>query len=172
MSSITTSRAAKRLGLVLLVAGLVAMAACLAVRSSAEAQNPAGRTLTFSELDKGATFTHIRNTKTRSQSANLQGDVLAFTSPLVDAAGTRIGKLHAGCTTTVGARNFTKSTVTCHGVVALRDGTLTFQGNVSPGVATTTGAITGGTGVYANARGVVVPKDTKAGANDTITLVD
>jgi hypothetical protein len=32
--------------------------------------------------------------------------------------------------------------------------------------------VTGGTGAYANARGVVVSKDTDAGADDTVTLVD
>jgi hypothetical protein len=65
-----------------------------------------------------------------------------------------------------------KSTATCHGVVALRDGTLTIQFNLSPADRTTTGTVTGGTGAYANARGVVVSKGTKTGADDTIMLVD
>jgi allene oxide cyclase len=166
MSSITARR-----GLVLLAAGLLVAAACLAIRSTANAQAPAGRTLTFSELDKGSTFTHIRNTKTKSRSANSQGDVLALANRLVDADGTPIGKLHLACTTTVGARDFTKSIVTCHGVLALRDGTLTLQCTLEPG-ADTTGAITGGTGAYANARGVVVSRLTKTGADDTVTLVE
>jgi hypothetical protein len=34
-----------------------------------------------------------------------------------------------------------------------------------------TGAITGGTGAYANARGVFVAKDKRTGTQDTITLV-
>ena len=42
--------------------------------------------------------------------------------------------------------------------------------NTSPGRATTTGAITGGTGAYANARGVVVSKAADGGSLDTITL--
>jgi hypothetical protein len=172
MSRLIARTTLERLALVLLAAGLVAAIASLAVRSSASAQNPTGRTLTFSELDRGATFIHIRNTKTKSRSANSQGDVLAFSSPLVDAAGARIGKVQWACTTTIGARDFTKSTATCHGVAALRDGTLTFQFNLSPSAATTTGAVTGGTGAYANARGVVVSKDTDAGADDTVTLVD
>jgi hypothetical protein len=92
--------------------------------------------------------------------------------PLVDAAGTRIGRVQWACTTTVGARDFRKSTATCHGVAALRDGTLTFQFSLSPTASTTTAAVTGGTGAYANARGVVFSKGTKAGADDTVTLVE
>jgi hypothetical protein len=58
------------------------------------------------------------------------------------------------------------------GVAALRDGTLTFQFSLIPTASTTTAAVTGGTGAYANARGVVVSKGTKAGADDTVTLVE
>jgi hypothetical protein len=172
MSNIPARSTPRHLALVLLVTGLVGATACLVVRSTATAQDPAGRTLTFSERDKDAKFTHIRNTKTKSRSANLQGDVLAYASPLLDAAGTRIGKLQWACTTTVGARDFMKSTATCHGVAALRDGTLTFQFNLSPADNTTSGAVTGGTGAYANARGVIVSKGTNAGADDTVTLVE
>ena len=70
------------------------------------ASAPTGRTLTLTELDKGSTFVHIRNTKTTSQRANSQGDVLAFTYPLAAASGRVVGKLHFDCVTTVGARNF------------------------------------------------------------------
>ena len=61
---------------ILVVAGLA-----VALWSSASAQEPGTRTLTFNELEKGSTFTHIRNTKTRSEQANMQGDVIAFTNP-------------------------------------------------------------------------------------------
>src|SRR5688500_16906634 len=96
---------------VLAVAGL----AVVALWSSASAQDPGSRTLTFKELEKGSTFTHIRNTKTRSEQANIQGDVIAFSNPLADAAGKRIGMLRASCVTTTGSRNFMKSTLTCLG---------------------------------------------------------
>jgi hypothetical protein len=39
-----------------------------------------------------------------------------------------------------------------------------------PGAASTTGAITGGTGVYANARGTFVSRHTNTGSDDTISL--
>jgi hypothetical protein len=46
----------------------------------------------------------------------------------------------------------------------------TVQGNNRPGVATTTGAVTGGTGSYANARGVFVANDVSGDL--TVTLAD
>ena len=52
--------------------------------------------------------------------------------------------------------------------MTLPGGTLTFQTITSPGTPTTNGAITGGTGAYANARGTFVRPEGKA---DTITLV-
>ena len=159
-----------RRGAIVLVALLAAIAAVAVVHSSASAQAP-GRTLTFKELEKGSTFIHIRNTRTKSRQANSMGDVIAFTNPLADASGSRIGKLYAHCTTTVGNRNFMKSTISCAIVLVLRDGTLTGQANVRPSVAVTTGTVTGGTGVYAGARGVVVSKATDSGSDDTVTLV-
>ena len=151
---------------ILAVAGLAA----LALWSSASAQDPGTRTLTFNEREKGSTFTHIRNTKTRSEQANMQGDVIAFTNPLADAAGKRVGMLRVSCVTTTGSRDFMKSTLTCLGVITLRDGTLTIQLDTRPRAAKTTGTVTGGTGAYANARGVIVNTTTRTGATDTVTL--
>jgi hypothetical protein len=145
-------------------------AAALGLRSSASAQAPAGRTLTFKELEKGATFTHIRNTKGASRRSNHQGDLLVIVNPLANASGHVVGRVNAACTTTTGARNFLRSTATCTGVVVLPGGTLTLQALISPGIATTTGAITGGTGAYTNARGVLVSEEGRGGSKDTITL--
>jgi len=153
-----------------LLAMLALTAAVAGLRSSASAQAPPGRTLTFTELERGSTFTHIRNTKGAQRQSNLQGDVLAFTNPLADASGARVGKLSVSCITTTGARNFLKSTMTCTGVIALRDGMLALAGNTSPGSPTTVVAVTGGTGAYANARGVFESTEGQGGAQDTITL--
>jgi hypothetical protein len=155
---------------VLAVPALVAVA--LALGSGASAQDPGARTLTIRELDKGSIFTHIRNTKRKSSHANAQGDLLAFTIPLADESGDRVGKLSFSCATTTGAPNPEKSTVTCVGVAALRDGSLMVQTNINLGRSKTVGAVTGGTGAYANARGVVVSQGTKSGAVDTFTLAD
>jgi hypothetical protein len=161
-------RSTWRLVPILALAAIVVSALLLGPGASAQSSGP--RTLTLKELEEGATFTHIRNTKSAPNRSNAQGDVLAFTNPLADSSGRVVGKLHVGCLTTTGARDFMKSVLTCTGVLALRDGTLTMVANTSPGRATTTGAITGGTGAYANARGVVVSKAADGGSLDTITL--
>ena len=162
---------ARRYVAALLAATTAAVAtAVVAVLSSASAQAPASRILTFHELDKGSTFVHVRNTRTQSQRSNLLGDLLAFTNPVTDSAGARVGRLHAQCVTTIGARDFRKSTFTCNAALHLRDGDLTGQFVVAANSESTTGAITGGTGAYAGARGVIVSKQTDSGSDDTITL--
>jgi Dirigent-like protein len=150
--------------------GLPAVAAAAILGSGAVAQGPSSGILTLTELDRGSTFTHIRNTKTTLPRSNALGDLIVFTNPLADASGQVVGRLHVDCVTTTGARDFRKSVLTCGGVMVLRDGTLTLQTTVSPSTPTTTGAITGGTGAYANARGVVVSKESGRNSVDTITL--
>jgi hypothetical protein len=151
-----------------LALAVLAVAAALAVTDASGQAAP--RTFTLTELERGATFTHVRNTKGAPRTSNLQGDLLAFTNPLADAAGARVGKLSATCTTTTGARSFTKSTITCFGVLALKDGSLMVQTN-SRIDAASTGAIVGGTGAYAGARGQFASVPGRAGSVDTITLV-
>lgn len=146
------------------------LVSALALGSGAMAQGSGPRTLSLKELEQGSTFTHIRNTRSTSDRSNMQGDVITFTNPLAESSGRLVGKLHVGCLTTTGARDFMKSVMTCTGVIVLRDGTLTMVANTSPGLPTTTGAITGGTGAYANATGVVVSKASDGGSLDTITL--
>ena len=152
------------------ILALGALAAAFLLGPGASAQSPAGRTITLTELEKGSTFKHVRNTKTKSSRANSLGDVIVFTNPLADASGKVVGKLHANCATTVGARNFLKSSMTCSGVLVLRDGTLSFQAAFKVSASTVTGAVTGGTGAYANARGTFVSKDDRGNSQDTITL--
>jgi hypothetical protein len=135
------------------------------------AQTPAARTLTFHELDKGATFVHVRNTPTKARQSNLLGDSIVFTNPVTDAAGARAGRMHASCVTTVGASDFRKSQFTCIAVLHLRDGDLFGQFLAEASAASTAGAITGGTGAYANARGTIVSTPGEGGSVDTITLV-
>lgn len=163
-------RSTRTAAIVAVLLGLLATS--LVLRSSASAQDAGPRTLTFTELERGATFTHIRNTKGAKRQSNLQGDVIAFTNRLADSSGKRIGKMSVSCTTTTGARNFLKSTLTCFGVVALADGTLTLQANTTPNSRTATAAVTGGTGAYANARGVYVSTGSRSGSQATITLAD
>jgi hypothetical protein len=155
-----------------LVVLLGLLAALLVLRSSASAQDPGPRTLTLRETERGATFSHIRSTKGASRRSHLAGDVIVFTNPVLDAAGKRIGKTSVSCTTTTGSRNFMKSALTCHGITELPDGSLMMQAIVAPNAPTTTGAVTGGTGAYANARGVFTSTASESGAQTEITLVD
>ena len=155
---------------ILAAIALAALAAVALVGPGASAQDPAGRTITFTELEKGSTFKHVRSTKPKSAQSNLLGDSIVFTNRIVDPSGKVIGKNHAVCATTVGARSFPKSVITCQGSVVLGDGTMTWQGAFKVGGSTSTSAITGGTGAYANARGVVVSKQDRDGTHDTITL--
>jgi hypothetical protein len=153
------------------ILALGALAAAVLLGPGASAQSPAGRTVTLTELAKGSTFKHVRNTRTKSQRANSLGDVIVFTNPLADASGKVVGRLHASCATTVGARNFLKSVITCDGAAVLRDGTLHWQASFKVGASAVKGAITGGTSAYANARGgFVSAKDERGGSQDTFTL--
>lgn len=168
----STSRAA-RAALTAALAAAVALAVLALGRDTpASAQDPGARVLKLTELERGSTFKHVRNTRSRSQRANLLGDLIVFTNPLADAAGSVVGRVHVECVTTTGSSNFLKSKLTCSGIMTLPGGTLTLQAMTSPGKPTTNGAITGGTGVYANARGVLVSTERRSGgSDDTITLV-
>jgi dirigent-like protein len=164
------ARTRRRVAALLTATTAAAATAAVAVRSGASAQAPASRILTLHELDKGSTFVHVRNTPPKSKQSNPLGDLIAFTNPVTDAAGARVGRLHAQCVTTVGSRDFRTSTLTCTAILHLRDGDLTGQFVDDVGAESSTGAITGGTGAYAGARGVVVSKHTDVGSDDTITL--
>ena len=153
---------------ILAAVALAALAAVALVGPGASAQG--GRTISLTELEKGATFKHIRNTKTKSRQANSLGDIIVFTNRVADSSGKVVGKNHAACTTTVGARNFPKSDMTCNGSLVLADGTMSWQGTFNVGASSSTGTVTGGTGAYANARGVFVATQDSKGTHDTITL--
>lgn len=56
--------------------------------------------------------------------------------------------------------------------MALPGRTMTLQAMTSPGTPTATGAITGGTGAHANARGLFLSTECRTGgSDDTITHV-
>jgi hypothetical protein len=167
-----TKMATSAIGLAsLAVASVVFFTIAGPPEDEADAQAPAAATtLTFKELEKGSTFKQVRNTRTSNRRALSTGDLIIFTNPLVDAAGRRVGRLYATCTATLGNRDFRKATMTCTGVMTVRDGSLMVQVNTTPASSTSTGAVVGGTGAYAGARGVLVSKNVRGGSDDTITL--
>jgi hypothetical protein len=147
-----------------LAAGLVVIAG-VGLGSSAAAQAPTGTSLTLRELDKGSTFKLVdnppRSTSRREPTVSL-GDQAVFTNPLVDPAGAKLGTLYGSCSVVKGGR-ITKALLLCHGIYKLSTGELSVEALTTPGVATTTGSVTGGTGAFANARGVFT---STLGAND------
>jgi len=150
---------------------LAAGAAALVLCSMASAQAPT--TLTFKELNKGSTFAFVDSapiSKAAGEPTASLGDGIVFTNPLVDAAGARIGRLYSHCTVVVAARRAFNAAFACDAVVVLHGGTLTIQAFLAHAGATVKGTVTGGTGTYANARGVMSSKPTKSGADDVITL--
>jgi Dirigent-like protein len=155
-------------GAVLLAIGVCA----LVLGSSASAQGP--KALMFKELDQGSTFAFVDNapgSKARGEPSASIGDAIVFTNPLTDRAGKRVGRLYAHCTAVVAARQANKAAFTCEGIMVIERGTLSVQTFLPHAGATVHGTVTGGTGAYANARGTLVSRPTKAGADDTITLV-
>jgi hypothetical protein len=164
----------RRVALPRLAVGSVALAAsvtALVVGSGASAQS--STTLTFKELNKGSTFAFVDNapvSKAKGEPSASLGDVIAFTNPLA-AAGKRIGRLYLHCTVVVAAAQAYKASYACEGVLALGGGTLSVQAFLAHAGATVRGTVTGGTGGYSNARGTLLSRPTKTGADDVITLV-
>lgn len=149
------------------VAALVA-AGVLAVSGGAEA--PAGQTIKV--VEKGGTekFVDVAPRAKRGFDASA-GDAFLFSSPLFDAANKRVGTLDVRCDFSKGGR---AARGICDGVFDLAGGDvlistrLTTSGSVS-------GAVVGGTGAYAGARGTFTSVDRPGGDNapsdDTITLL-
>jgi hypothetical protein len=145
--------------------------------SAAEAAGPT--TITFKEPEKGSTFNYIdvapkAPTKHGFPTAISPGDELVITNPLTQGSKT-IGKLRARCTATANAKTsnptaFIDAHFICEGVFTF--GKSMLFGNAAIVKGGTEGAITGGTGIYANARGTFVSKEGKHASTTTITLVE
>jgi hypothetical protein len=163
----------RRLALLLALSGL------LAAVFSAGASAATTTTLTFQEPEKGSTFTYVdvaptAPTKHGFPTAISPGDQLVLTNPLTEGTKT-IGKLRARCTATAPAKTnsntaFLQAHFICEGVFTLPGGTLYANASIVKGG--TEGAITGGTGKYAGARGTILSKEVKGGSATTITLLE
>ena len=134
------------------------------------------QTLSFKEVNKGATFQYVDNRPVNPHNKKpvfSPGDEFVFTSPVTDAKG-KDGELRAKCTVERKApgndSGFNKSHPLCSGAFVLRDGTL-FVSVAEGSNKVTHGAISGGTGAYANARGTFTSTQTKSGSDDVVTLV-
>ena len=153
--------------LIVLAVPAVALAVIIPL-TSAGAQAPTGRTLTFVERDKGSTFGYVDNPPRHQGSRNnptfSPGDYFVFGNPDLrrhehqapgDAARPVRGRPPRA--------KASKAPVTCAGVFALNDGTITLQAYSKGDAKVNNIAVTGGTGAYANARGIMVSTSTKSG---------
>jgi hypothetical protein len=149
------------------------LTAAVAVVAAAPAVAQAPNTITFREVNKGSKFTYVDNPPKAKKSHGFPvrfsaGDSFAFVTPIKSNAGARLGALRAKCDVVAGGKP-DKAATNCSGVFHLHGGSIFVavesQGN------STTGVIYGGTGTYAGKRGTFVSKETKTGANDTITLL-
>jgi hypothetical protein len=152
--------------------GVVLAACCVLLFASADPTRAAGSTtISFRETYKGATFTTVDVApKGKREGDVTPGDELVFTIPLV-AGGKKIGRANGVCVVT----NVAKKPVQylCTGTFVFpHQGTLASSMNFKPG-RTNHGAIVGGTGIYAGARGTFTSsEETKTGVNTTITLLE
>ena len=135
-------------------AGAVAVLAVggAAFAASSGAQAPGPQTLVLKE--KEGQFAFI-DQKPRSKKGRASlGDEIVLSNPLFDAANKRVGDLQAVCTTVKAGRE-DKASYVCQGVAHLNTGDILLQAHLKEqiGSVVVSGAITGGTGPYANARG-------------------
>jgi hypothetical protein len=152
---------------------LVVVGAAVAI-PALSASGEVVQTISFKEVDKGSTFQYVDNKPFNPHNKKpvfSPGDEFLFTSPVADG---KKGELRAKCTVEHKApgndAGFNKSHPLCSGAFVLSDGTL-FVSVAEGSNKVTHGAITGGTGAYANARGTLTSTSTKSGSDDLITLV-
>jgi hypothetical protein len=154
-------------------AGTLAASALLAAPALAQAPTPPGATtLTFHELDKGSTF-HFVDVAPKSRRRHgfptriSPGDQILISNPLVSDTGAPFGRLRVVCTAPIATRRFDFN---CVGLFRLPAGDI-WAAATRGASNTTSGAIIGGTGAYAGARGIFRSVSTRSGADDTLTLM-
>jgi hypothetical protein len=146
----------------------LAAAGVLAVSGGAEA--PTGQTIQV--VEKGGIEKFVDTAPRAKRAFDVSaGDAFLFSSPLFNAANKRVGTLDARCDFTKGGKT---ARGICEGVFDLADGDLLLSARVATS-GNVTGAIVGGTGAYAGARGTFTSVDRPGGDNapsdDTITLL-
>jgi hypothetical protein len=159
------------------VIGVAAITAA-ALAASAGGQTSGARTLTLTEVPKGASFGFVDNpphTKFSHEGEPRKlsvGDIEIQSIVVTDQQGNKLGRFDAYCILTRPGV-ITNHEEECTGTYRLKDGTISatssFVGNeASP----FTAAITGGTGAYAGARGSLKSVAAKGGKHtDTLTLL-
>jgi hypothetical protein len=122
-------------------------------------------TLSFKEVNKGGTFKIVDVPPKRKsrRAAPSAGDGFVFTNPLQKSATTTAGSLHAHCTVTKGGKRFSSLIVLCDAAFKFGNGTIYVSTLTKLTQKTTVGAVTGGDGAYAGARGRSSRRPSRAG---------
>jgi hypothetical protein len=132
-------------------------------------------TITFKELEKGATFHFLDNPPEATLNHGVvsisPGDELLSTNPL-SMEGRIVGKIRVICTATRAGntRNVNSAGFNCSGIARIPGGTLILEGEGREGP--TEGAITGGTGIYAGVRGTFISRPNRGFSTITATLLE
>jgi hypothetical protein len=131
-------------------------------------------TLTFKEPEKGSTFAFVDNAPKAPRKHGFPtkfsaGDEFIFTNPM-EMEGKRVGHLHVVCIATSTGKNPVAAGFICNGIAKLSNGTLVFAAMLAEGA--TKGAIVGGSGAYAGARGTFVSHEGKGSSTTTVTLIE
>ena len=115
-------------------------------------QDPQGyqRYLELKELVDGSTFGAVDN----PPSAASIGDSIAFSKIVAKRSGEKVGRIDVTCVTTAVPTPETANQV-CHGVLTLGDSQLTLETAIVGTPKSAEVAVTGGTGSYAGASGVM-----------------
>lgn len=119
----------------------------------AAAQNTSGypRYLELTELVEGSTFGPVDNPPLAVTSI---GDSIAFSKIVAKRSGSVVGRIDVTCVTTAVPTPDTANQV-CHGVLTLSGGQLTLETAIVGVPTSAEVAVTGGTGIYAGASGVM-----------------
>jgi hypothetical protein len=170
MSTTTRMRRVSRLGAVT-IAGI---GAAVLYGSVASPQTPAAssRTIAFTEVENKTPCCIVDvapKSHGKREPMMSPGDQLVFSQKLRDPSGRPIGTLYGDCSAITEAP-LTRGRFICDGVYSFTDGTMTATGLGGVGAPTSIGAITGGTGAYANARGTFSSKTTRTGNDTLVTL--
>jgi hypothetical protein len=154
---------------------VVASAAAAALLAAAPAAAQAPPSLVFREVQKGSTFAFVDNpprNPTGRRPRLSPGDAFVVTVSLTKGRVHR-GTLRATCTIVATSKDPNRAPSLCYGVFTFKEGQVVAVISVANlDAKRTVGAVIGGTGAYAGARGTFTSVVSRLGTIDTIDFSD
>lgn len=150
---------------------VVTSVSCLVGLALAGSASAASTVLTFREPVKGSTGSFIDNAPKSRAGKFSAGDEVIFTNTL-EVEGKIVGKIRAVCIATESSRSVIVAGFFCTALAKIPGGTLVLVAPLSESGTGTEGAVTGGTGKYAGARGTFVVEEGRRSDTNTITLLE